>query len=92
MIIRILGGGQFDVPDTGSEELNRLDDRLLTAVESEDGTAFVPALQELVAAVGRLGTPLSESSLVASELVVPAADSDLTQLRALMGDDGLIPD
>lgn len=92
MIIRILGGGQFDVPDTGSEELNRLDDRLLTAVESEDCTAFVPALQELVAAVGRLGTPLAESSLVASELVVPAADSDLTHVRALMGDDGLIPD
>lgn len=92
MIIRILGGGQFDVPDSGSEELNRLDDRLLAAVESDDAAAFVPALHELVATVDRLGTPLAESSLAASELVVPAVDSDLADVRALMGDDGLMPD
>lgn len=91
MIVRILGGGQFDVADTGSDELNRLDDRLLAAVDSGDSAAFVPALHELVAAVGRLGTPLADSSLVASELVVPAADSDLAHVRALVGDDGLIP-
>jgi len=91
VIIRVLGGGQFDVPDTGSEELNRLDDRLLGAVESADGTAFGPALRDLVEAVARLGTPLADTALAASELVVPAPDSDLAEVRALLGAEGLIP-
>ncbi|NMH99182.1 PspA-associated protein PspAA [Pseudonocardia acidicola] len=91
MIIRILGEGQFEVADSGSGELNSLDDRLLAAFESGDSTVFGPTLRELLATVRRLGTPLTDSELVASELVLPAADSDLAQVRALLGDDGPIP-
>ena len=91
MIIRILGEGQYDVAAADIDALNRLDTRLLDAVESNDTTAFTPLLEELLGAVRRLGTPLADDALVASELVLPAADSDLPQVEALLSDDGLIP-
>lgn len=91
MIIRILGERQYDVPGERAKGLDELDDRLLAAVESGDTATFVTTLRELLAAVRRLGIPLPEDTLVASELIMPAADSDLAQVRALLRDDGLIP-
>jgi len=91
VIIRILGEGQFDVPDTRADELNRLDERLLDAVESGDSTALAPALHELRAAAAQWGVPLPDTALVASELVVPAVHSTLADVCALLGADGLIP-
>ena len=91
MIIRILGEGQYVVTDDQVDELNALDTRLLAAVESDDDTAFALTLRELLAGVRRLGSPLAEATLVASELVLPAADADVAEVRALLGDDGLIP-
>jgi hypothetical protein len=91
MIIRILGEGQYDLAAEALDELNALDTRLLTAVESNDDTAFTRTLHELLATVRRLGTPVAESALVVSDLVLPAADAELTEVRALLGDEGLIP-
>lgn len=91
MIIRILGEGQYDVADDRVDDLNALDDRLLDAVESDDATAYAPTLRDLLTAVRQLGTPLPETALVVSELVLPAADAELAEVRALLGDDGLIP-
>jgi hypothetical protein len=91
MIIRILGEGQYDLAAEALDELNALDTRLLTAVESNDDTAFTRTLHELLATVRRLGTPVAESALVVSDLVLPAEDAELTEVRALLGDEGLIP-
>lgn len=91
MIIRILGEGQYDVPDARIDELNALDSRLEAAVGSGDTTAFTAALQALIGAVRALGARLPADTLVASELVLPAEDSDLEQVRALLSDEGLIP-
>jgi hypothetical protein len=91
MIIRILGEGQLDVPGERVGELNVLDDRLLAAVDSADDAAFVSTLGELLAAVRRMGTPVADSSLVTSDLVLPAPDADLSEVRALLSDEGLIP-
>ena len=48
MILRILGEGQFEVPEGALEELNRLDDEVQKAVEAGDGEAFGRALTALV--------------------------------------------
>jgi hypothetical protein len=92
MIIRILGEGQYDVADDQIDELNALDDRLLTAVEADDAVAFAPALRALLESVRRIGKPMAQDALVPSELVLPAADTDLARVRALLSDEGLIPD
>ncbi len=91
MIVRILGEGQFDVPDGALDELNLLDMRLQTAADAGDAAAFSVALGELLGAVRRLGTPVPDEVLSASDLVLPAPDATLDEVGALLGDEGLIP-
>lgn len=92
MIVRILGEGQFDVPDTALDELNEFDEALVTAVESDDTDAFTRALSQLLAGVRTAATPHAVDALDSSDLILPGPDSSLAEVRALLGDDGLIPD
>ncbi|TVT17558.1 hypothetical protein FNH05_35980 [Amycolatopsis rhizosphaerae] len=91
MIARILGEGQLELPAERLDELNKLDDAVVAAMEAGEESAFIIALDSLVEAARRYGTPVPDDSLVPSDLVLPAADSSLAQVRALLGDEGLIP-
>jgi hypothetical protein len=91
MIVRILGEGQFDVPDGDLDRLNRLDDELSSAVDSGDDAAFSATLGRLLDAVRAHASPHAIDSLDPSDLVLPAADASLDEVRALLGDEGLIP-
>jgi hypothetical protein len=91
MIIRILGEGQYDVPEAALTELNVLDAAVQSAVDTADTAAFGARLGELLAAVRERGTQVPDDVLTVSDLVLPAPDSDLADVRALLGDEGLIP-
>ncbi|MFF5531148.1 hypothetical protein ACFY71_01535 [Streptomyces cinerochromogenes] len=91
MIVRIMGEGQVRLDDSHLAELNQLDDELLAELESGDGEGFRRTLTALLDAVHRLGTPLPDDSLEPSDLILPAADATLEEVRALLGDEGLIP-
>lgn len=91
MIIRLLGEGQFDVDDADVDELNTLDSALQHTADVDDAEAFGAALRRLVGRVRELGSPVPDDALAASELVLPAEDADLETVRALLGDEGLIP-
>ncbi len=93
MIVRILGDGQRELADDTLTELNALDVVAEQAVQLEDQAAFTAALADLLAAVRRLGTPLDDAVLSASDLVLPPADVTLAEVRHLfaLGSDGLVP-
>ncbi|MFI9234793.1 hypothetical protein [Streptomyces sp. NPDC053079] len=91
MIVRIMGEGQVKVADSHFTELNKLDDELLDEVESGDEEGFRRTLAALLDAVRRLGTPLPDDALEPSELILPAPDASLADVRAMLSDDGLIP-
>ncbi|MEV6107356.1 hypothetical protein AB0M28_22005 [Streptomyces sp. NPDC051940] len=91
MIMRILGEGQYEIADAHLGRLNELDAALQSAVDADDETAFATALSALLDAVRSLGTPLPDATITPSELVLPDADTSLTQLRVLLSDEGLIP-
>ncbi|MER8182648.1 hypothetical protein [Kitasatospora sp. NPDC094015] len=93
MIMRVMGEGQFKVGDGHLNELNRLDDELLTALEAGDETAFRAALGNLLEAVRKFGSPLPDDSLEPSDLILPDAEATVEQVRELLRDegDGLIP-
>lgn len=91
MIVRILGEGQLDVDDARVDDLNALDAAVEQAVAAGDEAAFRQALGALVAAVREHGTPLPDDALVPSDALVPGSDSELAEVRVLLGDDGLIP-
>ena len=91
MIIRIMGEGQLDLADSHFDELNKLDDELLAEMENGDGPGFRRTLEALLDAVRTLGTALADDALEPSELILPAPDSTLEEVRAMLTEDGLIP-
>lgn len=91
MIIRILGDGQYDVAEDQIDSLNELDDQLEKAVEVGDEATFASALGALLDRVRDLGTPVALDALVPSQLILPAEDASLAEVRDLLSGDGLIP-
>jgi PspA-Associated protein len=91
MIVRISGEGQFDVPDSHVDELNRLDDDLTKAVDSGDDAQFTAALEALLASVRTVGEELPADWIGPSDLVLPSPDSSIHEVREVLGDEGLIP-
>ena len=91
MIVRILGEGQFSVDEAATAELNKLDTQLEAAVERDDEDAFATALHGLLDKVRELGSTLPSDALEPSDLILPASDSSMDEVRRLLTDDGLIP-
>ncbi len=91
MIVRILGEGQFDLPDSALDALNALDAVAESAVDADDQPAFTAALTALLDAVRRLGAPTAPDLLVPSSFVLPPADVTLAEVRHLFEADGLVP-
>ncbi|MFC4610130.1 hypothetical protein [Streptomyces maoxianensis] len=91
MIVRIMGEGQLVLADSHFAELNKLDDELLAEMESGDGPGFRRTLHALLGKVRELGEPLPDDSLEPSELILPASDATLEEVRQFLRDDGLIP-
>ena len=93
MIVRIMGEGQWTLGDEHADVLNSLDAGLESAVEAGDQDAFAAALADLLGRVRELGSPLPDDSLAPSDAVLPAADSAIDDVRALLteSDEGLIP-
>jgi hypothetical protein len=91
MIVRILGEGQFDVPEDTLEGLNDLDDSLVSAMDGGDAAAYSEALAALLAGVRGGGERLPDDYLGPSELVLPGADASMEEVRALLSEEGLIP-
>jgi len=90
VLIRILGEGQFEVPDSELDEINRLDTALEHALRTPDDDVR-PALDALLDHVRRVGVRPPEHELLESDAVLPFADSSEDDIRDMLNDDGLIP-
>jgi hypothetical protein len=90
MIVRILGEGQFDVPDAALEELEALDSSLQQACDSGEKPAFATALTALLSRVREVGTVVPDDYLGPSDLVLPAAGASLAEVSELLTEEGLI--
>lgn len=92
MIVRILGEGQYRIPDDQIATVQEVDKGLEAAVDANDEAAFSTALGKLVATIRELGETLPDEELVPSDAVVPDAETTLEEARSLLSDEGLIPD
>jgi hypothetical protein len=94
VIVRILGEGQYAVPDDQHPTLEKLDTALVDAVDSGDEARFAAALGDLTTEVRRIGEPLPDDAFAPSELVVPFADASLAETKELLAQagDSAVPD
>ena len=92
MIVRILGEGQWRLPEDALTELNGLDDAVEQAVAANDADRLAGALHELLEKV-RAGAEVPADELHDSDLILPSSDATLDEVRALLNDaeEGLIP-
>ena len=93
MIVRILGEGQWEVPDDAVTGLNALDDQVEQAVTSGDQAKLTLALAELLDEVRALGTAIPDDQILDSSLILPDVGSSLADVEALLAEssEGLIP-
>jgi hypothetical protein len=92
VIVRLMGEGQYRVPDELTAELNRLDEEGARAVEAGDETQLRELLERMSLAVRDSGERLEDADLSASDLIIPPPDLSLEEARELFSGEGLIPD
>jgi hypothetical protein len=92
VIVRLMGEGQLEVAEGDLAALNKLDGELEAAIESGDEDKFRTALHALLEQVRAVGTTLPAEDLAPSGLILPPADATMDEVRAMLGDAGLIPD
>jgi len=84
VIVRILGEGQYDVPDAETAALEDLDRKLSVAIEADDEKGFEEVLAELVQKVRSSGAEVGPETIVPSSLTLPHASSSLAETKALL--------
>jgi hypothetical protein len=93
MIVRILNEGQWELSDEAVRSLNSVDDELEKAVAANDQERLAATLGSLLDQVRDSGRVLPDDDLRDSDLILPAADSTVEEVRALLSEssEGLIP-
>ena len=92
MIVRLMGEGQYRLPDEATQRLNELDDDAHAAVEADDEPKLDRLLDEMWELVRSQGERLADDDLSASDGVVPPSDMTLEETKRLFTHEGLIPD
>lgn len=92
MIVRIMTEGQYELPDGVYDELNEIDNRVVSAVEDEDQAGYQHAFNELLSLIRSRGTPLGPEELRESQVIVPPPDLTLEEAEHEFNGDGLLPD
>jgi hypothetical protein len=92
VIIRISGDGQYEVADDLYDELNRLDNETVGAVEADDEARFNTTFGALIEMVRTRGTRLGDEELHESKVILPPADLTLAEAEHEFTGDGLLPD
>jgi hypothetical protein len=93
MIVRILNEGQWHLTDDAVRGLKSFDDAVEQAVTTGDQDQLTRALHTLLDRIRTTGTRLPDEELEDSDLILPAADSTLEDVRQLLSEseEGLIP-
>jgi hypothetical protein len=91
VIVRVLGEDQFRLSDEAFRSVSAADDEVQAAAEAGDEQRFQAALAELIREIRAVGSPLPVDEFVGSDAVVPGEGTPLEEARALLSDEGLIP-
>jgi len=90
MIVRIMGEGQWNLADDKLTLLNEVDEKLEQAVSGNDVEGFKASFAALLELVRDSGERVPDDVLHDSDVILPPADSTLTEMRELISGDGLI--
>lgn len=84
MIVRIHMDDQYRLSDNAIAEVDKLDDRLMQAINNNDQAVFSATLSELLGFVRKNGVKVPVEEIVSSDLIFPSEDVTLEEARAIM--------
>ena len=92
MIVRIATEGQYELPDEAYDELNKLDNTAVTAVQASDEELFYDTWNAMLGLVRDRGRQLDDDALEESALILPPPDLTLAEAEQEFTGDGILPD
>ncbi|HLI51984.1 MAG TPA: hypothetical protein VKU87_09310 [Thermomicrobiaceae bacterium] len=91
MIVRISGDGQYRIDEGYLDEINKVDNDLAAAISNDDEDKFYQLLKELLSIVHEHGVSVPVEELVASDIILPPADTTWVEALKLFSGEGIIP-
>lgn len=91
MIVRIATEGQYELDDGDAAELNKLDNKAVSACEAADEESFRAVFTQLLEFVRTKGKPVADDALFGSDIILPPPDVSLEEARSEFQGEGLIP-
>lgn len=91
MIIRILTEGQYRVSSALLDELNLLDNQLVTSVAAEDEDSFRSLYNQILQLVRSQGNEMAVEELHPSDVIIPSEDMSFEEAKGIFVGEGLLP-
>jgi hypothetical protein len=91
VIVRISTEGQYELSEGDVDGLNELDNRAVSACESQNDEQFRAVFTELLDFVRSKGQLVHDDRLEASDVILPPPDVSLEEAKAEFSGEGLIP-
>lgn len=92
MIIRIMGEGQYRASEALCDELNQIDNRIVTLVTEGKKEEFRMELAKLISQVKEKGEAIEAKEIVKSDIIVPPEDLSLEEAREIFKGSGIFED
>ncbi|HTA04942.1 MAG TPA: hypothetical protein VK774_01140 [Solirubrobacteraceae bacterium] len=92
MIIRISGEDQYRLADEKKDELNALDNAVVSACEGGDEAGYEQTFAALLDYVRSNGERVADDDLAGSDLILPPPDLSFAEAGTAFSGEGLIPD
>jgi hypothetical protein len=90
VIVRVAGEGQYQLPDGVADELNRLDNQAVEAVEAGDEEAFSTIWHGMLDVVQH-GQRIDDDELRESDVILPPRGISFAEAKGEFSDEGLVP-
>lgn len=92
MIIRILGEGQFQASEALCNELNKIDNHIVTLVEEGKAEEYRKELARLISEIKGKAEPIDSKEIVESDIIVPPGDLSFEEAKAVFKGSGIFED
>ena len=98
-IIRISGGGQYEIDNSLLTQINSIDDQLVNIMKNQSNGQSNPEvvkkelkkkLEEITSFVKSNGRPIMDADIVKSNLYIPNADISVEEAQNVFKDEGII--
>ncbi|KKH19368.1 PspA-associated protein PspAA [Methanosarcina mazei] len=92
MIIRIVGEGQYRAPEALCDELNQIDNRIVTLVTEGKKEEFRTELAKLISEIKVKGEAIGAEEILESDIIVPPEDLSLEEAKDIFQGSGIFED